>query len=375
MSDARDVRFRPASAGAAEPFPYMRWAKRHLTGFTPRNLGMSGIPGLTAADVAPAGPTPYWLPEGEYGDPELRAALAAREGVPADHVFVSGGSSLANFLVYLAVARGASVAVETPAYEALLRLPDAVGARTTTFRRDVARGWRLDPASVRAAVGPGTRLVVVTDLHNPTGVRLDDEDRALLLEEAGRVGALVLVDEVYRELDLVVRPTAAKADPRIVVTNSLTKAHGLGGLRVGWIVADPAVVESVAGWNDLVNPAHPVPSLAVAKAYLPQADRRVAATRALVADRLARADAWVASRADVGWTRPHGGISGFLRLPPGTDGAAFAAYADRAHGVRVIPGAFFQAPDHVRISFGLPPADLDAALAALGDALDGWARR
>jgi aspartate/methionine/tyrosine aminotransferase len=353
----------------------MRWAKRNLTGFTPNNLGMSGLPGLSAADVAPAGPTPYWMPEGAYGDPELRGLIAAREGGAPDHVFVSAGTSLANFLVYLAEARGAHVAVETPAYEALPALPAAVSATCTAFRRDPARGWRIDAASLRAAVRPNTRLIVVTDLHNPIGVRIPPEDLALLLAEAERVGAAVLVDEVYREMDLVPRPTAARAHPRVIVTNSLTKAHGLGGLRIGWILATPDRIERIAGWNDLVCPAHPVPSIAVAKAYLAQADARIATTRAMIADRLGRADAWVRGRGDVAWTRPDGGITGFLRLPAGTDGAAFAAHAFATEGVRVIPGAFFQAPDHVRISYGLPVEDLERALLALGRALDAWIRR
>jgi len=369
------------SADRDVPFPYMRWAKRHLTGFTPSNLGMSGIAGLTPSDVVPAGPTPYWMPEGEFGDPDLRALLAAREGVPTDHVFVSAGASLANFLVVLTETRGtrgtrgAHIAVETPAYEALLRLPDAVGASLTAFRRDPARGWRLDPGSVRAAVRPNTRLIVVTDLHNPTGVRLHADDLALLLAEAERVDAAVVVDEVYREMDLTVRPTAARGHPRVIVTNSLTKAHGLGGLRIGWILAAPDRIARIAAWNDLVCPAHPVPSIAVAKAYLAQADARIAATRATIADRLERADAWVRGRPGVSWTRPDGGITGFLRLPAGTDGEAFAAFAFECHGVRVVPGAFFQAPDHVRLSFGLIPVNLDNALRALGTALDAWAAR
>lgn len=363
------------SADRDVPFPYMRWAKRHLTGFTPSNLGMSGIAGLTPTDIAPVGPTPYWMPEGEFGDPDLRAALAARDGVPADHVFVSAGASLANFLVYLAEARGAHVAVETPGYEALPRVAAAVGAGVTGFRRDPARGWRVDAGSLRAAVRPNTRLIVVTDLHNPSGARLHTDDLALLVAEAERVGAAVLVDEVYRELDLTVRPTAALGRPRVIVTNSLTKAHGLGGLRIGWILATPDRIQRIAEWNDLVCPAHPVPSIAVAKAYLPQADARVAATRAAIVDRVARVDAWVRGRKDVTWTRPDGGITGFLRLPPGTDAEAFAAFAFEQHGVRLVPGSFFQAPDHVRISFGLIPANLDKALGVLGTALDAWAAR
>jgi len=361
---------RDAAAGSSAPFPYMRWAKRHLTGFSGMNLGMSGVPGLTAADVPFDREIGWWAPEGEYGDPALRALLAAHLGVPPEHLFVSAGASLANFLVYLSEARGGHVAVETPAYEALLRLPAAVGATVSTFARVEASGWRLDPASVRAAVRPGTKLLVVTDLHNPSGTRLHPDDLRLLVAEAERVDAVLLVDEVYLELDLERRTSAATLGPRVVVTNSLTKAHGLGGLRIGWIVAAPDRIERIAGWNDLVCPAHPVPSIAVAKAYLPRAAAFLERTRAVVADRLDRADAWVRARGDVSWTRPHGGITGFLRLPPGLDADRLSEHAQAKRGLSLVPGSFFQAPDHVRLSYGLPVPDLERALTALGSCLD-----
>ena len=356
------------------PFPYMRYAKTKLTSYGGMNLGMSGIAGLTTADIPIPTDTPFWAPEGEFGDPGLRAAVAAHAGVGPERVFVSAGTSLANFLVYLTEARGAHIAVEAPVYEALTALPKAVSATCSTFRRDEARGWRIDPAALRAAVRPGTRLIVVTDLHNPTGARLHADDLALLLREAERVDAAVLVDEVYLEMDLEPRRTAALSHPRVIVTSSLTKAHGLGGLRIGWILADPARIERITHWNDLVCPAHPVPSIAVAKAYLAKAPEFLARTKAMIRERVEQADRWVRSRGDVSWGKPAGGISGFLRLPEGVRSDAFAEHAWSKHGVRVIPGAYFDADDHVRISYGLPTADLDRALATLGRALDDFPR-
>jgi aspartate/methionine/tyrosine aminotransferase len=356
------------------PFPYMRWAKRHLGSFAPRNLGMSGVRPLTADDLALPADLPYWAPEGEHGDRALRDAIARHEGVEPERVFATAGTSLANFLVYLSEARGAPVAVETPAYESLPRTAEVLGGRATPFRRDEARGWRVDPDSLRRALVPGTRLVVVSDLHNPSGAALAEEDLALLAGEAERVGARVLVDEVYRDLSLLPRASAAVLDPRVVVTNSLTKAHGLGGLRVGWILAPREVVARVEAVNDLVCPAHPTPSIAIAKAYLPGANARLEEIRAEAAERLAVADAWVAGREDVSWVRPAGGVTGLLRLRDGLDGDRLAAHALARRGVQVVPGSFFQAPGHVRVSYGLPADDLRAALASLGEALDDLAR-
>lgn len=352
------------------PFPYMRWAKRHLSSFSPMNLGMSGRATVTAAELPCPKDVPYWAPEGEYGDPALRAAIAARYGVSPDRVFASAGTSLANFLVFLAEARGGHVAVETPAYEALLGLPAAVSATVSTFRRVEERDWRIDPESLRAAARAGTRLLVVSDLHNPSGKRLHADDMALLLETAERLDAAVLVDEVYLDLAIPAARTWATTSDRVLVTNSLTKAHGLGGLRIGWILAHPSRIERIAGWNDLVCPAHPVPSIEVAKAYVPQADRFLAPARAAFSERLSRTDSWVRSRGDVSWRRPDGGITGFLRLPEGMDGDRLADHALAAHGVRVVPGSFFQSPGHVRISYGLEADALDTALQALGRAID-----
>jgi aspartate/methionine/tyrosine aminotransferase len=351
----------------------MRWAKRHLGSFAPRNLGMSGVRPLGADDLALPAEVPYWAPEGEHGDPRLREAVARHEGVEPERVFATAGTSLANFLVLLSEARGAPVAVESPAYGSLPATPPLLGGRATTFRRDEARGWRIDPDSLRSALVPGTRLVVATDLHNPSGAALAQEDLALLVEEAGRVGARVLVDEVYRELSFLPRPSAAALDPRVVATSGLTKAHGLGGLRIGWILAPRDVVERVSAVNDLVCPAHPTPSIAIALAYLPKAAEASERTRAEAAERLAVADAWVASREDVSWVRPAGGLTGLLRLRGAFDGDRLARHALARHGVQVIPGSFFGAPGHVRVSYGLPPGDLRAALDSLGRALDDLA--
>jgi aspartate/methionine/tyrosine aminotransferase len=357
-------------ADLPDPFPYMRWAKRNLGAYAPENLGMSGIPALSAEELPVPREIGWWAPEGEYGDPALRAAIASRAGVPESHVFVSAGCSTANFLVYLAEARGGHVAVETPGYEALLGLPAAVSASVSTFRRVEGQRRRIDPVSLAAALRPETRLIVVSDLHNPTGLKLHAEDLALLCAHAEALNAAVLVDEVYLELALEPARTAALAHPRVIVTNSLTKAHGLGGLRIGWILAQPARIERIAIWNDLVCPAHPVPSIAVAKTYLPAADRFLERTRARIRPRLDQVDRWVRARGDVSWERPDGAISGFLRLPRGMDGDRLAEHAQRAHGVRVVPGSFFQEPDHVRLSYGLAEADLARALDALARAID-----
>jgi len=358
-------------ADDAAPFPYLRWAKAHLPPGDPRSLGLSGLPRPAAGALA--GILDPFLPGGADPRPAWREALARHHGMTPECVHLALGTSHANFLVYLAFARGGHVAVETPAYEALHRLALTVGATFTPFSRRPENGWRLDPDDLTAAAVEGTRLIAVTDLHNPSGARLDDRDLALLVEAAERCDAVLLVDEVYLDLDPLDRPSAATRHPRVLSTSSLTKSHGLWDLRAGWVLGAPDLVAEVARWDDLVCPSQPLLPAAQALAYLPQAGACLEATRARAARRTERVDRWVRGRRDVWWTRPDGGFTGFLRIGrPGypLDGDAVARDLAEHAGVHIVPGSFFQAPGWLRISYMLEELDLEVALAALGQALD-----
>ena len=362
------------SESPAAPFPYLRWAKAHLSweDLDPGAicLGMSGLEPLDAADRAALGlPPPPEVGPAVHG---LKAALATRYDVTPDHVHLAAGTSHANFIAYLALAKGGSVAVEEPAYEALHRLTDAVGAARTTFRRQPARGWRLDHASLADAVDDRTDLIVLTDLHNPSGLRLEPEDLDAVVALAERHDAHVLVDEVYADFDPVERPSAVHRSPRVVVTNSLTKVHGLPDLRAGWILGAPEVIERIDAWDDLVHPGLPPDPMVAAARFVPQARDRLADLRSRAAARAAQVDAWVASQPRVSWSLPHGGITGFLFLD-GLDGDAVARAAWEQSQVRIVPGRFFQVDEALRVSFLLPEDELARALDGIAQALESVA--
>lgn len=337
----------PAEVADA-PFPYMRWAKRYLDPHDPQSLGLSGVPPTHSV-----GDTPQ----------RLKAALAARYGVDADQVHLASGSSAANFIAYHALARGGRIAAETPAYQALHATAEAVLATLSLFTRDPAHDWRIDPESLDRAVSDGVDLIAVTDLHNPSGKALHPDDLALLMETAEAHDAYVLVDEVYLDFDPAGRPSAAVAHPRAVVTNSLTKCHGFGMLRVGWVLAQPDVIRRIEEADDLVNPVLPDLPMEAALAYLPEADEAMADHRARAAAACELVDAWVRETPGASWTRPDAGITGLIDLP--VDGTAFCERMMAEHGVQAVPGAFFQVRNAVRVSFLLLPERLDAALAAM----------
>ncbi len=355
------------------PSPYLRWAKAFLPRTDPLSLGLSGA-GRPSREVYPGlGPGPA-----ETGDlrARWREALAGRLGLPPEGVYPTIGTSHANFLVYLALARGGRVVVESPGYDPLHGVAGAVGATLATYERPIESGARIDRASLERAVLPGARLLVVTDLHNPSGLRLHPDDLALLIAVAESHDAVVLVDEVYLELDPTDRPTAARAHPRVLSTNSLTKSYGLYDLRGGWVAGHPALVAAVERWDDVVCPTHPPAPIAEALAFLPHADRRLAEVRDLAARQIARVDAWVTGREDVAWRRPDAGFTGLLRLGAAgspLDGEVVARHAWDEERVRVVPGRFFQLPHAIRISFLLEDEPLTRALEGLGRTLDACA--
>ncbi|MDF1701292.1 MAG: pyridoxal phosphate-dependent aminotransferase [Planctomycetota bacterium] len=367
---------RPLEAAelASAPFPYLRWAKAHLsweamTAGAPC-LGMSGLEPLDAEARAGLGLSPP--PEVGAAIANLKAALATRYALSPAHVHLAAGTSHANFAVYLALARGGRVAVETPGYEALHRLAHAVGADLALFARDPRRAYRVDPDSLAAAVDDRTDLIVLTDLHNPSGVRLAEDDLARALTLAHRHDAHVLVDEVYADFDAQERPSAATRDDRVITTNSLTKAHGLPDLRAGWILGAPEVIARIDAWDDLVHPSLPPGPMVDAAAYVPQAPARLPGLRAEAAARAAQVDDWVQATPRVSWTRPDGGLTGLLHLE-GLDGDRVAAAAWADQSVRAVPGRFFQQPEALRISFMLPEAELATALDGLRRTLAGCA--
>lgn len=358
------------------PFPYLRWAKENLRGGARISLGLSGRapPG---PDEWPAGGLPGPLAVGDAAA-DLRRALAARYEHPPEGIHLTAGASHANFLCYLAFARGGHVAAETPTYEALHCLAGAVGATLATFRRDPKRDWRVDRAQLERAAPPGTRLIAVTDPHNPSGVRLDPDDLDHLAALAERRGAVLLVDEVYADLDPAPRPPAARRHALTLTTNSLTKAHGLGDLRAGWVLGSPAAVRTLDLTDDWVHPVQPALSLRAAAQWLAHCEAPLARTRALAAERAAQVERWIAGRKDVWWRKPDAGLTGFVRLGTATrplDGQVVARRLFERHQVRAVPGAFFQAPEWLRLSFGLAEAaELDDALGCLGEVLDGASR-
>lgn len=348
---------------------YMHWAKtRQAARF---NLAVSGVPAVVLRDL------PVRIEDLEisgpstYGWPPLQAALATHLGVSADRIVHSAGTSGANHLAMSACLHpGDEVLVEEPTYELLVDTLRYLGAVIRRFPRRRADGFQPDLVALRSAVSTRTRLIVLTNLHNPTSALVESAAMRGIADLAGNAGARLLVDEVYLDaaFDLP-QPTAAQLGDHVLTTSSLTKVYGMSGLRCGWTIASPDLAERMWRLNDLfgVIPAHAAEQLSVIALKNLSAIRE-RAHRTLDANR-ARWNGFLENRTDLDSTPVARGTVTFPRLRTGKV-ETLAALLREKYETTVAPGRFFAEPEAFRVGFGTPEPVFTEGLRRLGCALD-----
>jgi aspartate/methionine/tyrosine aminotransferase len=292
-----------------------------------------------------------------YGYPPLQQAIAAHHGVDPECVVESAGTSMANHLAMAAIIEpGDEVLIEHPAYGPILDVADYLQASVKRFRRAEENGWAIDPADVRHCATPKTRLIVITNLHNPTSALTPESVLREIGDIARSVGAFVLVDEVY--LDAVYEETPRTAfhlGPEFVVTSSLTKAYGVSGLRCGWILAQPDLGWKMRRLNDLYSatPVHPGELLSVV-AFRHLDLLRERARRIVEADRKLLRD-FLKQESTVSAVETNWGTTSFPRLSRGggSNADVFLERLQSKFDTSAVPGRFFEMSDHFRIGMGM----------------------
>ncbi len=349
---------------------YMHWSKTQSRARF--NLATSGVAPFPLREL----PVDFQRLEingdNSYGYAPLREAIAVHHSVDPDCVVESAGTSMANHLAMAAIIEpGHEVLIEQPAYGPILDVAHYLEAKVKRFPRTEENGWAVDLEEIRRCVTPNTRLIVITNLHNPTSVLTADSVLREIGEIARTVGALVLVDEVY--LDAVYEGTPRTSfhlGPEFVVTSSLTKVYGVSGLRCGWVLARPDLAWKMQRLNDLyaATAVYPGQLLSVAafkhlNLLRERARRIVEADRKLLRDFLAQQPAVSAV-----WT--HWGTTSFVRLR-NEKADVFLERLRSEFETSAVPGRFFEMPDHFRIGMGVNTKMFAEGLNRVGRALAG----
>jgi len=355
--------------------PYMEWAK--LCSTAKFNLATSGVANYPLAQLRVTAEQLEINGDSSYGYRPLVEAIAAHCNLPPESVLTTAGTSMANYLALAASTDpGAEILVEQPTYELLLSTARYLGLEIRRFQRPAALAFQPDLEDFERQLSRRTKLVVLTNLHNPSGALLSKQILQTIGALAKERGARVLVDEVYLEMLFENRPASAFDLDRecFVTTNSLTKAYGLSGLRCGWVLAAPELVQRMWRINDLhaSTPVFPGEQLSVvAFQKLEQIARRA---KGLLTQNRALLQKFLNARSDLECFWPEYGTIAFPRLKNG-EADHLCARLREEFQTSVVPGSFFEAPNHFRIGIGGETDSVRASLEQLARGLDALAGR
>lgn len=311
------------------------------------------------------------------GNPYTLAALARRYDVPRNWIISTTGATEGLHTVYRALLEpGDDVLIETPHFELFDSLALSSGYAVNHFPRR-APAYEIDMEALEAALTPQTRMVVISDLHNPSSEPLPRSQLERLAELAEIHDFWLVVDEVYRDY----RPAPARADvaaklsSKVISISSLTKIYGLSSVRCGWMIASGDTLESLRAFNDryafgVSKLGHAVAALiledsAPFDAYVHQL---VEQARPVISRYYAL---WASEGLVEGRLPDHGCIS-FPRLTGIADTHAFSDWLMEEYDVVVAPGELFAQPGHVRIGHAQPADRLEQGLSRLTEGLRAY---
>lgn len=296
------------------------------------------------------------------GLPTLRQAVIDQAGLNGicapDDVLITAGTAEANYLCFRQLLEpGDRIVTDTPGWPQAGVMARAIGAELVEVRRREEDRWHLDPDALARAVGPGTKVIFLSNPNNPTGALMDRAALEQVVRIADRVGAWLVVDEVYAGLEWAAPrpPSIAGMYHRGITTGSVSKTLGLQGIRTGWMICpDRAMIMDgvIARENssEIMNIlGEHIAEIALRPARLAPA---LARARAEGAANLALLDAFIAGQPRLSWVRPEAGLIGLARLE-GEDAEPFARRLLAApYRTFLMPGTAYDHPHHIRLGVG-----------------------
>jgi aspartate/methionine/tyrosine aminotransferase len=343
------------------------------------NLAESSVADRKLSDLNLSIPDLTLLYGEHRGSEGLRALIAAEaNGLAAGDVLIASGAAGALFIIATALLRPQDhLVVLRPNYATNLETPRAIGCAVTYLDLQFDAGFRIDFDRLCAAITDRTRVISVTCPHNPTGVMYSESELHALVELSRRNGCYLLVDETYRDLTYgTPLPLAASLAPHVISVSSLSKAYGVPGIRLGWLITkDARLQELFLAAKEQMSICGGVIDEWIAERILTQRAGILAPIQAEMRSRLELVSEWIAHEDSLQWVPPNGGVVCFPRMRSVPNGGTDAFYRRllEIHGTYVGPGHWFEMPDmYFRLGYGWPTrSELEGGLKAISAALRG----
>ena len=348
----------------------MHWAKTRPK--VKYDLALSGILNLPFPELDAKIEDLDLNGDNSYGYGPLVDALATHCRVAPDSVVtISGGTSMANHLAMAAaIEHGDEVLIEQPTYEPILAVAEYLGAKTKRFPRSFDTGFCVDVDELAKQVTARTRLIVLTNLHNPSSKLVDEATLERIGALASDVGARVLVDEVYLEAMFENAPrSCVHLGPQFISTSSLTKGYGLSGLRCGWILAEPELAQQMRLLHDIFGAVGPQPSERLSVVALAKLPKFIARAKKILESNRAVLNDFFDSREELKVVRTESGTTSFPLLLKGRVDDLWNLLYEK-YDTSFVPGRFFESPEHFRVGMCAEPELFKIGVERLGAALD-----
>ena len=349
---------------------YMRWAKTRPK--VKYDLALSGILNLPFPELEAKIEDIDLNGDNSYGYGPLNDAVAEHCNVPRESVVtISGGTSMANHLAMAAaIEHGDEILIEQPTYEPLLALAQYFNASIKRFSRPFENDFLVDLDELAGEVTSQTKLIVLTNLHNPSSAITDEATLRQIGGIAETVGARVLVDEVYLEAMLENAPRSCiDLGPHFISTSSLTKGYGLSGLRCGWILAEPELAQRMRLLHDIFGSLAPQPAERLSVLALRKLPKFIARAKNILESNRAVLNDFLDSREELKTARTNHGTTCFPLLLKGRVDDLCDLLHEK-YDTAVVPGRFFESPQNFRIGMCAEPEFFKMGVERLGHALD-----
>ncbi|MBC8509549.1 MAG: aminotransferase class I/II-fold pyridoxal phosphate-dependent enzyme [Chloroflexi bacterium] len=304
------------------------------------------------------------------GTPELRANIArSYDGATQDNVLVTVGAVEANFIsVQTLLSEGDEIVIMMPNYMQIWGIAENYGLRTKTFPLVENETWAPDLDALKAAVTPQTKMIAVCNPNNPTGKTLTIAEMDCIVSVADDVGAWILADEVYRGAERQtdeLTPSFYGRYEKVLAIGSMSKAYGLPGLRVGWVVAPSKIIDEIWARHEYVTiSATMLSNKLAAIALSPEVRPRILQrTRNYIRKGFPVLEEWMHAHQEIfNLNSPDAAAIAFIRYQLDINSTEFTERLRKEKSVLIVPGDHFGMDHFVRVSFGLPHDYLVAAL-------------
>ena len=357
------------------PFELMDWVAKHHHSVR-YDLGSSGI---SAVKLSELNVNMHDIDIGETyvgGRPELKKTVASLYNKKEENVIITDGASEANFLVCAALLNaGDEVIVENPTYAPMLEIPRGLGAKVKRIQRDRSNNFDIDLARLEDIVTKKTKLIVLTNLNNPTSAILSAKKLSAINSLARDCKALVMVDEIYKDAAFEhTFPSACTLGDRFVVTSSTTKTYGIGGLRIGWVAASEDVIKKVREVKVYTSVCSSPISEILTMHGIKNRKKFLDRTKKIVKKNIKMIREWAENNDNIEMYEPGFGIVRFPRLN-GIDPKKLAMHLLKKYSTLISPGEYFGMKGHFRIGLGMDEKILMAGLGNINRAINELKRK